>query len=89
MGTHFLGKKRITKLSNKFGIQFICGYENGHYKGYKLYILKDFINSYVLLVTKKNEHKLRRVPINYDYNYPNRIEIDYQNEDVFIREFVV
>lgn len=55
MGTHFLGIKKLKKLSNKFDMKFSAGCEYGHEKGNIFYLLKADNRLYEVTITKQKE----------------------------------
>jgi hypothetical protein len=42
MGTHFLGQKRLDKLSRKYNHIFDCAYEFEHKNGYQILLEIDY-----------------------------------------------
>lgn len=85
MSTHFLGQKRLNKISNKFNHTFLQGYEYSHEKGYKLYILKDEVFEYVLLITKQNKYILKKLPQDFrDDKFDHRIYIDFSCDEPYL-----
>ena len=86
MGTHFLGLKRLKKLSNKFEHKFIGAYEYIHKNGYQIFVVTDFQNiKYALFITKEKEYKLHKLPDNY--NDERNIEVYADGSDIFLREW--
>jgi hypothetical protein len=84
MGTHFLGQKRLKKISNKFNHIFLSGYEYYHEKGYKLYILKDENFDYVLLITKQNKYVLKKIPFGVCNSLSRNIRIDFSCDEPYL-----
>lgn len=84
MSTHFLGQKRIKKISNKFNHIFLSGFEYHHEKGYKLYILKDEKYDYALLITKQNKYVLKKIPLGVYDSFSSRIRIDFSCDEPYL-----